>query len=286
MRFRPATRDDIDEIISFTTDTFEWGDYVPAMIGEWINDTSGCVMVAVDDSGIVGLARVILLSETEAWSHAARIRPDRRGEGIAGELADVLLDWARGHGALIIRLLVEDDNEASVRQVGKKGLRKVATAVRARRAIGEATPNPEGNGGRRTPSDKKARPVKAADASMLAAGWPLSQCGRPLRGLIAEGWQFHTLTEPDLVNAARNGGLWEIGSSWAVTRLDDTLFDVSLLDTDSYGAFDAIRSLIDVANERGAEAFSMWLADIDWLVQAARRAGCDVFTNGIWVYSL
>lgn len=286
MLFREAVHEDIPEIRSFTTDTFEWGDYVPGMIAEWIDDSSGCVMVAIDDSGIVGLARVVLLSETEAWSHAARIRPDRRGEGIAGELADVLLDWARDRGALVIRLLVEDDNKASVRQVAKKGLRRVATAVKATRAIGEATPNPEGNGGRRTPPNVAARPVKAADALMLAAAWPLSQCGRPLRGMIAEGWRFHTLTEPDLVDAARNGGLWEIGSSWAVTRLEDTLFDVSLLDTGPHEAFEAIRSLIDLANERGAETFSMWLADIDWLLQAARRAGCEVFTNGIWVHSL
>jgi len=276
MEFRRATHGDIAEIVAFTTDTFEWGDYVPEMIGEWIDDPSGTVMVAVDDSGITGLARVVLLSNTEAWSHAARIRPDRRGEGIAGQLADVLLDWARAHGALIVRLLVEDDNHASIRQVAKAGLRRVATAVRAGRPIGDATPNPDGNGGRRTSSGFTARPVKAADAPMLAAAWSSSRCGRPLRGLIANGWRFHILTEPDLIDAAQRGGLWEIGSSWAVTRQDEATFGVSLLDTDPAEAFDAIRSLIDVANERGAEAFSMWLADIDWLTQAARRAGCDV----------
>ncbi len=286
MEFRPATHDDIDEITSFTTDTFEWGDYVPQMVGEWIDDPAGAVVVAKDESGIVGLARVILVSPTEAWSHAARIRPDRRGEGVAGQLADVLLDWARNHGALIARLLIEDDNEASIRQVTKKGLRRVATAVKARRAIGEATPNPEGNGGRRGPPELTARPGTAADACMLAAAWSSSPCGRPLRGLIAEGWRFHTLTESDLVEVARDGGLWEIGSSWAVTRQDETMFDVSLLDTDANDAFDTIGALVDLANERGSEAFSMWLADIDWLIQAARRAGCDVFTHGIWVYSL
>jgi GNAT superfamily N-acetyltransferase len=286
MQFRQATHSDVPQIVGFTTDTFEWGDYVPEMIDEWIDDPSGIVVVALDGSEIVGLARVVLLSDTEAWSHAARVRPDRRGEGIAGQLADVLLDWARDHGALIVRLLVEDDNDASIRQVEKKGLRRVATVVRARRAIGDATPNPEGNGGRRTSSAVTARPVKGADAPMLAPAWSSSQCGRPLRGLVAEGWRFHTLTESDLIDAARDGGLWEIGSSWAVTRQDDTTFDVSLLDTDPDEAFDAIRSLINVANERGAEEFWMWLAGIDWLLQAARRAGCEVSPSGIWVYSL
>jgi len=139
VEFRKATHEDVDEIIAFTTDTFEWGDYIPEMIAEWIDDPSGVVMVAVDDSGIAGLARVVLLSETEAWSHAARVRPDRRGEGIAGDLADVLLEWARTHGVLITRLLIEDDNDSSIRHIQKKGFRRVATVVRARRAIGEAT---------------------------------------------------------------------------------------------------------------------------------------------------
>jgi L-amino acid N-acyltransferase YncA len=286
MDFREAAHEDVPEIVAFTTDTFAWGDYVPEMIDEWIDDASGAVMVAVDDSGIVGLARVALLSESEAWSHAARIRPDRRGEGIAGDLADVLLEWTRSRGIRVTRLLIEDDNESSIRHIKKKGFRRVATAVRARRAIGDATPNPEGNGGRRTSATVTPRSINTADTPMLAAEWSLSQCGRPLRGLIADGWTFHTLTEQDLVDAARDAGLWQVGSSWAVTRQVDTEFDVSLLDTNPDEAFDTIRSLIDLANGRGAEDFWMWLTDLDWLTQAARRAGCEVTTSGIWVYSL
>lgn len=286
MQFRRATHGDVDEIIAFTTDTFEWGDYIPAMIGEWIDDPSGAVMVAVDDSGIVGVARVVLLSATEAWSHAARVRPDRRGEGIAGDLADVLLDWTRTHGVLITRLLIEDDNESSIRHIQKKGFRRVSTVVGARRAIGEATPNPEGNGARRTSSNATARPINAADAPMLAAQWPLSQCGRRLRGLVGNDWRFHTLTAAELVGAAYDGGLWQIGSSWAITRQVGNEFDVSLLETNPEEAFDTISSLIDLARDRGAEDFWMWLADLDWLTQAARRVGCDVSPSGIWVYSL
>lgn len=286
MLFREAIHGDVDEIVGFTKDTFEWGDYVPDMIAEWINDSSGVVMVAVDESGIVGLARVVLLTHTEAWSHAARVRPDRRGEGVAGDLADALLDWARSRGVHITRLLIEDDNESSIKHIQKKGFRRVATVVRARRAIGAATPNPEGNGGRRTTSVAIARPVNAADAAMLGAGWSLSPCGRPLRGLVAEGWSFHTLSEKDLEIAAQDGGLWQVGQSWAVTRQSDTEFDVALLDTAPEEAFDTIRSLINLANERGAEDFWMWLADVDWLVQAARRTGCEVSSSGIWAYSL
>ncbi len=286
MNFRPAAHTDIDEIVAFTTDTFEWGDYVPLMIGDWVDDPSGVVMVAIDNDEIVGLARVILLSEIEAWSHAARVRPDRRGEGIAGMLADVLTEWARQQGALVIRLLIEDDNEASIRHIQKQGFRRVATAIRANRAIGDVTPNPDGNGGRRMPSALTAKPVKSADAPMLAAGWPMSQPGRELRGMIAQGWSFHTVTEPVLVQRADAGELWEMGSSWAATGPFGDGFDVSLIDTNPDEAFDAIKALIDLANERGADTFWMWVADIDWLVQAARRAGCETTPSGIWIHPL
>jgi hypothetical protein len=94
------------------------------------------------------------------------------------------------------------------------------------------------------------------------------------------------LTAADLVGAAHDGGLWRIGSSWAITRQVGTEFDVSLLETNAEEAFDTISSLIDLARDRGAEDFWMWLADLDWLTQAARRARCDVFPSGIWVYSL
>jgi L-amino acid N-acyltransferase YncA len=286
MQFREASHDDVAEIVAFTTNTFEWGDYVPEMISEWIDDPSGVVMVAFDDSGITGLARVALLSETEAWSHAARVRPDRRGEGIAGQLADVLLEWSRDRGVRVTRLLIEDANQSSIRHIKKKGFRRVATVLRARRAIGDATPNPEGNGGRRTSSSVAARPINAADAPMLAAEWSSSKCGRPLRGLVAEGWRFHTLRESDVADAAHAGGLWQMGSSWAITRQEGTLFDVSLVNTDRTEASDTIRSLIDLANGRGAEDFWMWLSDIDWLAQAAKRSGCDITPSGIWVFSL
>lgn len=286
MRFRPAAKSDIAEIVAFTTDTFEWGDYIPQFIGEWIDDASGVVMIAIDGSTIVGLARVVLLSETEAWSHAARVHPDRRGEGIAGQLAGVLIEWARERGAHVVRLLIEDANDASIRHIQKQGFRRVATAVRAHRAIGAATPNPDGNGGRRTPSDLRARLVKGADAPMLAAAWSTSEPGRSLRGLIAQGWSFHTLTESALIERANRGELWEMGSSWAAAGPSDDSFDVSLLDTSPEEAFDAIKALIDLANERGAEAFWLWIADIDWLVQAARRAGCETTPSGIWIHPL
>lgn len=286
MHIRRATHADIPDIVSFTVDTFDWGDYVPRMLSEWIDDLSGIVMVVEDEGVVVALGRVELLSQTEAWAHAARVRPERRGEEIAGDLADALLAWARDRGALVARLLIEDDNEASIRHIRKKGFRRAATVVRASRSIGKDSPNPAGNGGHKTPSLLSARRVRAVDAVILASGWSISACGRPLRGLVADGWRFRRLTEQDVIAAANNGDFWEMGSSWAITRHRESSFEVALFNADPTNAVSAIHTLIDVADREGAESFAMWLSDLEWLTQAAQRSGCEVLPNGIWIHSL
>lgn len=283
MRMREATPSDIDSIVEFTTDTFEWGDYVPTMVSSWIEDGDGIVMVAVDDADIpIAMARAVFLTEREVWSHAARVHPDHRGKGIAGDLADVLMDWARERGGQVVRLLIEDDNLASIRHIMKKDFRRAVSAIRASRTVGAASPNPEGNGGRRQPSQLRTRPGKIQDLPLVRASWSTSDVGRTMRQLIGTGWRFHRLDDSDIEEAARSGNLWEIGNSWAITGSVEPEFQVQLIDTNESEAHEAIRALIDTANNRGAEAFSMWIADVDWLVRAARRSGCDVTGFGVW----
>ena len=280
---REAVVGDIDAIVLFTTDTFEWGDYVPHMISEWITDDAGVVMVAVDESDTpVALARAVFITDLEVWSHAARVHPSYRGQGIAGDLADVLTDWARDHGGQVIRLLIENDNAASIRHITKKDFRRGVSVIRAFRTVGAASPNPEGNGGRRQPSPLQTRPGKVQDLPLVRSSWSTSQVGRAMRQLIAAGWQFHRLRDTDIEAAARSSNLWEIGNSWAISGSTEPVFEVRLIDTTEAEAHDVIKALIDTANNRGAEGFSMWLADIDWLVQAARRTGCEVDGYGVW----
>lgn len=286
MEIREVTRNDVDAIVALTQNTFEWGDYIPDRISGWLDDSVGVVMVADTGSDIIGVGRVMLMSPREAWSHAVRVHPDHRGRGVAGDLLDALCRWSVGEGAQVVRLLIDDTNEASKRHVTKNDFRRVATAVRAVRSVGEATPNPEGNGGRSTSTVTPARRVKAADSAMLAAAWSTSTCGRAMRGLVATEWHFANLGPDRVEESARAGGVWEMGSSWAVIQQFDTTFDVALLDTDESDALGAIRALIDLANERGSDEFLMWIADLDWLIQAARRAGCQTESFGIWVRSL
>jgi len=166
VKIRRASHDDIPSIVSFTTGTFEWGDYVPDAITEWIDDSSGAVMVATIDEKPVAVARTVLVTPTETWGHAVRVDPAYRGRGIAGVLVAELINWANDAGAHVIRLIVEDDNESSIRHVEKVGFRRTVRLVRATRSVGEATANPEGNGVGHGPSTSKAKRGKGQDVNL------------------------------------------------------------------------------------------------------------------------
>ena len=286
MEIRQAQHDDIPGIVAFTTDTFDWGDYIPDAIEEWIDDRDGVAMVAIENGEPVGLARTVLLTPTEAWAHGVRVHPDHRGKEIAGALAEALIDWARSVGVQVVRLLIEDDNDASVRHVEKVGFRRTVRIVRAVRSVGEATANPKGNGVSHGPSTLKAKPARTPDVPLVMAAWESSESGRAVRGLFGVGWRFRTLRPPDVRSAAERSHLWEIGSSWAITSSIEPSFQIAMFETRPDEAYDAIRALIDTANHRGAESMSIWLAPLDWLIQAARRAGCDIDPSSIWEYAL
>ena len=286
MLIRPATASDIPEIVAFTTGTFEWGDYVPDVIEEWIYDPDGMAMVAVVDDQTVGVARTMLLTPVEAWAHGVRVHPDHRGEGIAGVLAESLMDRARDAGARVVRLLIEDDNAASIRHVDKVGFRRTVPMMRMTRTVGEATANPQGNGVRHGPSTLVAKPGKVQEATLAMTSWASSDIGRAMRGLAGIGWQFHKLTVADVEGAAHSGNLWEVGSGWAMTSTTTPWFHVAMVDTRPEDAYETFRALTDAANKRGSEGLTVWIPTLDWLIQAARRAGCDVDPMSVWEYAL
>jgi len=47
---RMARPEDVEQIVPWTTDTFEWGDYVPDRLSAWIDDSNSAVVVCVDVS--------------------------------------------------------------------------------------------------------------------------------------------------------------------------------------------------------------------------------------------
>lgn len=274
---RPARADDKARVAEFTTDTFVWGDYVADVFDEWLAQPKTIVLVAVDANDTpIALARAMLLSPTEAWFSAARVHPDWRGRGIAGRLAEELKQWTGGQGAHVGRLLIEDRNEAAIRHVTKIGMRPVAAFSSCERAVGDASPVPGGNGGRRVPAQERLRPTKSAEAEPAFMSWSVGELGTTSRGLFGLGWTFRRLTTGDLIAAARHEALWEARSGWAMGARSDNAFEVGWVETRPEDAGDFLRAIVDVASDSGAESLSLWLPSVDWALRAARQAGCEL----------
>ncbi|MEA3502265.1 MAG: GNAT family N-acetyltransferase [Actinomycetota bacterium] len=282
---RPALPSDREAIVEFTRDTFDWGDYIADEFDGWLGRDDTLVVVAVgDDERPIAIATATMLSPSEAWFHAARVHPDHRGRGIAAVVSVSLRAWAAERGATVGRLLVEDWNTASIRHVEKTGRRRVASMVRCAKSVGDASPSPDGNGGRRIPSRLRARPSHSADAQPAFASWSIGELGRASHGLFVIGWSFRCLTISDLEAAARRSAFWEIGAGWALgSTVSDARFEVSWLETREEDADDLLRSLIDLAIGSGSESIIVWIPNVDWAVRAAKRLGFE--TSLLHVYA-
>ncbi len=274
-------------IADFTADTFHWGDYVAPAYKDWLADRDGFVLVAADESDTaVAAAKVTMLSPEEAWSSGARVHPEWRRRRINTRLSEDLWEWAADRGARVVRLIVEDWNEAARAQVLSMGLRPVSRWVLAERAVGDASPVPEGNGGRRTPAPERLRAVPSSEAAPSYMSWasgPLSQSGR---GLFATGWSFRRLTVDDLAEAARRGALWEGPPGWVVAEPEEGSLRVSWLETSPENAYRMTRALVDAAVDVGADRVVAWMPEVDWLTRAFRRAGCDMHPMTIYAKGL
>lgn len=285
---RPALPSDREAIAVFTRDTFDWGDYVADEFDGWLGRDDTLVVVAVGgDERAIAIATARMLSPSEAWFHAARVHPDHRGRGIAAEVSVSLRAWAAERGAAVGRLLVDEWNTASIRHVEKTGRRRVASMVRCGKSVGDASPSPDGNGGRRIPPRLRARPAHSAEAQPAFASWSVGELGRASRGLFATGWSFRRLTIGDLEAAARQSAFWEIGAGWALaSSVPDARFEVSWLETREEDADDLLRSLIDSAIGSGSESITVWVPNVDWAVRATKRLGFETALMHVYAAEL
>jgi hypothetical protein len=169
--------------------------------------------------------------------------------------------------------LVEGGNEPARLQVMHFGLRPVAEMSRGERSVGEASPLPAGNGGRRVPALEQLARANSAEAEPAFMSWAAGPLGRTARGLFPVGWSFRRLTTDDLAETARHEALWAARSGWAIGARDDTTFEVAWLETRQEDALDLIRALVDLATNQGAERITMWVPAVNWISAAARRAG-------------
>lgn len=287
MRVRPARPDDLEPVTSFTTGTFDWGDYVPDRFPSWVDQTDSAVMVAVDDLDVpVGLARVVLMSAREAWIHAARVHPDHRRQGVGSAINEALCDWASSHGAIVARLMTEDWNEAAQGQVERSGYRRTSTWSWPMRDLGTGTIDPVTNGGRRVPGEEQLASGSRAEIDPAWIAWSSSEMCSAGRGLFPIGWTFRRMTIDDVHAASKARELLQCASGWVIAKTAGEQLSVPWIATNPLDASKLARAVVDLAARRKLESLAVMVPTIDWLDEAFEHAGCTVSRGHIYAREL
>lgn len=287
MRVRPARLADLPAVTAFTTGTFDWGDYVPERFESWLGHDDSTVLVATDDGDVpIGLARVVMMSDREAWIHAARVHPDERRRGIGSTINEALCEWARSHGAIVARLMTETWNEAAQGQVERSGYRKVSTWSWPMRDLGTGTIDPVTNGGRRVPGEEQLASGSRAEIDPAWIAWSSSEMAAAGRGLFAIGWRFRRMTIDDVHLASRNRELLQCASGWVIASSEDDRLSVPWVATNPLDAPKLARAVIDLAARRSMKSVMVMVPTIDWLDEAFQHAGCAIRRGFIYARGL
>ncbi len=266
---REARESDHEAIAAFTTDTFEWGDYVADAFPDWLVDPTGCVMVAVDTADKpVAVGRGVMLSDSELWLQGARVSEDWRRRGLASAVGEAIAVWGRRQGALVARLGTEDWNTAAQRQVETIGFRPVGDWVIAVRPTPAADPVTSANGGKRARARRKLERAHSTEATPAWISWRSGPLVQPARGLHSWHWRWARLEVEHLVEGAKNGELWSSPAGWAFARTDKERLTVGWLECGPDDAEQMIRAIVDLAQDAGTDRIHLPAPEVDWLVAA------------------
>lgn len=274
---RPARADDIPSIVPWTADTFDWGDYVPERLPDWIEDEDSEVMVCSDEEDIpVALAHVVMLSPSEGWLEAARVHPAHKRSRLGSTLNRAGVTWARQRGARVVRLATEEDNHPARSQVESLGYRKTSSWVFAQ--VGQEV-DPVCSEGQRL------RPAPAPDVDAAWMFWSTTELYHAGRGLIALRWQWRKARPGDLADAAAAGRLYQSPAGWLITNeTGGRDMWVGWVATTREEAPVMLEGVLDLGRRRDVGEMSVVVPDVPWAGEALTRAGAT--TSRVLVYSL
>jgi GNAT superfamily N-acetyltransferase len=260
----------------FTASTFEWGDYVADALPEWLEDSGALVMVVVgDDDQPVGINRTALLSPTEAWMHAARVHPDLRRQGLGSMMNDYGVDWARRRGARVVRMVIEEWNQAPQRQVERLGWRPVSRWAHAHHGLEDDYVG-----------ESRWSPATAADAEAAFAAWSSGDLSTPARGLFPSGWWWRSLRPADLSDGAARGALFCHPTGWALAEPAGEECWINWLQTgpDEAGVF--VSALAGLARGHQAQTLRAQIPRVEWLCSALTERGAALEPSIIYEKAL
>lgn len=290
--YRDATAEDRDEVLAFTANTWEWGDYIHDVYDDWLADTTGRFLVAVEVATrrIAALDKLSFIRPGEAWFEGLRVNPEFRGRGLASRTQRHMIEEARSLGARTIRFLTRAENRPVHIMAYRDGFRllMVTRFWRWRRDTALTTTNVV------VGERLELRPVTPDEAQGLYNWWQRSAASATL-GLTHREWRFESTTPADWETAARLVTLFvAAGYSERDTQLppptalvndlssyqpNEIRWSVGALGGQPGDMASLARSLVELANTQGVSEMLGFFPDSVEVYRALEAAGLETDAN-------
>lgn len=282
---RPARAGDKATVLTFCERTYEWGDYVPLVWDEWLEEENGQLLVATSNDSPVAVAKVTLLTPSEAWLQGLRVHPQFRQQGLAHLLLQHCLDAARKRGATVARLATSSRNEAVQIVTDRAGMQRIAAVW-----ILEAQAQPPATA---LPTLAPLRPADWPQACQRIIGSPTLSAMGGLFGV----WDWQELTTAKLQVCLERGQLLGLhhDSRLAATALvteihgEEKHLALGFVESEKELGPCLAQALRSYAHSLGLESLSVCLPSGSALQGSFLRSGYEPDTESkaeIWIYQL
>ena len=120
----PMTAEHLDEVAELERLCFS-DPWSRNMLAESLKNDLSAYLVALDDAGrVAGYAGLTVVLDEGSIDNIA-VRPDCRRQGVASQLLDVFMNFARGNRLAFLTLEVRASNYAAIALYGSRGFREV-----------------------------------------------------------------------------------------------------------------------------------------------------------------
>ena len=124
VRIDPMTAEHLDEVAALERVCFT-DPWSRNLLSEALKNDLSAYLVALDDAGhVAGYAGLTVVLDEGSIDNIA-VRPDCRRQGVAAQLLQVFLDFARGNQLAFLTLEVRASNYAAIALYGSRGFRAV-----------------------------------------------------------------------------------------------------------------------------------------------------------------
>jgi N-acetylglutamate synthase-like GNAT family acetyltransferase len=277
---RPAEAQDEAAIIDICARVFEWEDYIPESLNEWLDDTQGELVVAQTDGQVTGCAKLTRLDEDEWWLEGLRVDPDHQKKGIGGQLHAYLVEKASQIGRGTLRYGTASDNKAIHRLSSRFGFRRVATYHPYEANVAGIADG--------------IVPRQLTEADVEAAWCLIGQSPRyqAAGGMYEVAWQWRNLSRERMANHLQKGEGWgvDINGELAALALISWSRENEALCAGYVDGFDEalaimLRGLCRLAAQQGYEAVHIKPVAEPALMNATEEAGYEPhWDRGIWIF--